>query len=90
MYDYYWARNYPSFNHNMMAIYYRFIIADMLQKFEKYRLPRSVYENLAWAGLGELTAGKKTIAWDNLSITEQNQIKSVWNQYFFNGAKTCL
>jgi len=89
LYDYYWKRYHPTWNHDLMASHYRKTIADMLQEFDNNRLSYSIYEAIAWAGLGKLDYNQSTIAWDNLSPSEKQTITSLINQYFFNGPSNC-
>ena len=89
LYDYYWNRNHPTSNHDMMASHYRSTIADMLQQFDNFRLPRSAYENLAWAGLGKIEKNQETIAWQNLTETEKTIITNLLNQHIFSGSSSC-
>lgn len=48
LYDYYFKRWKPTWNHEMMASHYREIIADIIQQFDNNRLPRTTYESVAW------------------------------------------
>jgi len=89
LYDYYWKRYKSGWNHNMMAIHYRTTIADIIQSFDNNRLPRSTYESVAWAGLGEIENNQSTVAWHNLTSTEQQAITDMLNKYFFNGTSNC-
>lgn len=67
LYDYYYSRYNPTWNHELMANHYRSTIADIIQQFDNNRLNRSTYEAVAWVGLGKLDTNLTTIAWDNLS-----------------------
>lgn len=89
LYDYYVERWYPAWNHNMMASHYINTIADIIQDFDNNRLSRSTYESVAWAGLGEIENNQSTVAWQNLTSSEQQAIIDVLNQYFFNGTSNC-
>ncbi|MGQ3676856.1 hypothetical protein [Tenacibaculum discolor] len=89
LYDYYIERWHPTWNHSMMATHYRTIIADIIQSFDNNRFPRSTYESIAWAGLGEIENNQSTVAWQNLTSTEQQAITDMLNKYFFNGTSNC-
>ena len=95
LYDYYWKRYKPTWNHNMMATHYRNTIADIIQDFDNNNnnnnnnLPRLTYESVAWAGLGKLENNKSTIAWQNLTSSERQTITNMLNQYFFKGTSNC-
>jgi len=89
LYDYYFKRYKPTWNHEMMANHYKGIIADVIQQFDNNRLPRSTYEAVSWVGLGKLYSNITTIAWDNLSLEEQNKINNLINDNFYNGPSNC-
>lgn len=89
LYDYYYKRYKPTWNHEMMANHYRGTIADIIQRFDNSRLPRATYEAVAWLGLGKLDANTTTLAWDNLSTEEKNRIRTLINENFYNGPSTC-
>lgn len=71
LFDYYWKRYHPTWNHNLMSQHYRNTIADIAQEFDNSSLSRQVYEDIAWAGLRILEDGSNSIACDNLSHSEQ-------------------
>jgi hypothetical protein len=87
--DYYYNRNHPTWNHNMMATHYRGIIADIIQQFDSNRLPRSTYESVTWLGLGKLGDGLTTVAWDNLSNAEKTAITNLINENLYKGPSNC-
>jgi hypothetical protein len=89
IYDYYIQRYQPNWNHDMMATHYVGVIADLIQEFDNNSLSRQIYEDISWAGLRVLEANVNSIAWDNLSETEQSRILSNLNQFFHNGAQNC-
>ena len=89
IYDYYWEKYKPTWNHNMMASHYRITIADMIEEFDNNRLPRSTYEALAWVGLGKIEGNQTTTAWDNLTTGERHAIENLIEQNFFNGPSNC-
>ncbi|QGK75059.1 hypothetical protein [Flavobacterium sp. SLB02] len=89
LYDYYFKRYKPTWNHEMMANHYKGIIADVIQQFDNNRLPRSTYEAVSWVGLGKLDSNITTIAWDNLSLEEKNKINNLINDNFYNGPSNC-
>ncbi|WP_409415475.1 hypothetical protein [Flavobacterium sp. PS2] len=89
LYDYYFKRYKPTWNHEMMASHYRSVIADIIQQFDNKRLPRSTYEAVTWVGLGKLDTNLTTIAWDNLSETEKAVINKLINDNFYNGPSNC-
>jgi hypothetical protein len=73
----------------MMVNHYRGTIADIIQKFDNNRLPRSTYEAVAWVGLGKLGKDKTTIAWDNLKPEEKKVIEALIRDDFYNGPSNC-
>ena len=89
LYNYYVEKWHPTWNHNMMATHYRTIIANIIEDFDKKRLSRSIYEDIAWAGLGELENNQSTFSWQNLTSNNQESIRIVINNYFFNGISNC-
>lgn len=91
LYDYYLVRYKPTWNHEMMANHYRTTIADIIQKFDNNRLPRSTYEAVSWVGLGVLDSDKglTTIAWDNLTPAEKTAINNLIKDNFYNGPSNC-
>ena len=89
IYDYYRERYKPTWNHNMMAQHYIEIIADMVEEFDNSSQPRQVYEDISWAGLREIEVLNNSIAWDNLSSTDQSRILNNLSQHFFNGPNNC-
>lgn len=91
LYDYYYKRYKPTWNHELMANHYRSIIADVAQQFDNNRLPRSTYEAVAWVGLGVLDKekGLTTIAWDNLSSDQKTIINNLIRDNFYNGPSNC-
>lgn len=89
LYDYYWKRYHPTWNHNLMAQHYRSTIADIAQQFDYNTKDRQVYEDITWAGLRILENGISSIAWDNLSTTEQQRILTNLSNFFHNGTNEC-
>ncbi|TWI02266.1 hypothetical protein IQ05_00508 [Flavobacterium tiangeerense] len=91
LYDYYEKRFKSTWNHEMMANHYRTTIADIIQKFDNNRLPRSTYEAVSWVGLGVLDKDKglTTIAWDNLTSEEKTAINKLISENFYNGPSNC-
>ena len=89
LYDYYWKRYKPTWNHEMMAQHYRYIIADIAQQFDNYNLPRQTYEDIAWVGLRVLEDLNNSIAWNNLSTSEQQRITTNITNIFKNGSSNC-
>lgn len=87
--DYYYNRNHPNWNHDMIASHYRGTIADVIQQFDNNRLPRSTYESVTWLGLGKLGGALTTVAWDNLSPAEQTAITNLINENLYKGPSTC-
>lgn len=73
----------------MVSGHYRSTIADMLQQFDNFRLSRSVYENLAWTGLGKIENNQETVAWQNLTEIEKTTITNLLNQHIFSGPSNC-
>ena len=72
-----------------MAQHYRSTIADIAQQFDNNIKDRQVYEDIAWAGLRILENGINSIAWDNLSTTEQQRILTNLSNFFHNGTNEC-
>ncbi|EIJ38658.1 hypothetical protein JoomaDRAFT_1646 [Galbibacter orientalis DSM 19592] len=89
LYDYYWKRYKPTWNHNLMAQHYRNTIADIVQQFDNNRLSRQIYVDIAWAGLRILEDRKESDAWSNLSPSEQNRVLLNLKNNFFNGISNC-
>jgi len=89
LYDYYYIRHHPTWNHNLMAQHYRSTIADIAQEFDNSNLSRQIYEDIAWAGLRVLENMNNSIAWDNLSSTEQQRISNNLSNTFVNGSSNC-
>lgn len=89
LYDYYWERFRPTWNHNLMAQHYISSIADVVQAFDNNNLSRQTYEDLAWAGLTELEDMNNSIAWDNLSPEVQQRITTNLINIFLNGSSNC-
>ncbi|WP_264531457.1 hypothetical protein [Flavobacterium sp. N502540] len=89
LYDYYYKRWRSTWNHEMMANHYRSTIANIIQQFDNNRLPRSVYESIAWLGLGKLDTNVTTIAWDNLSSEQKAITTKLINEHFYNGPSNC-
>lgn len=87
--DYFFNRNHPTWNHDMMATHYRGIIADIIQQFDNNRLPRSTYESVAWFGLGNLGDGKTTVAWANLSSAQKTAISNLISENIYKGPSNC-
>ncbi|MBB4799999.1 hypothetical protein HNP37_000038 [Flavobacterium nitrogenifigens] len=89
LYDYYFKRYKPTWNHEMMANHYRNTLADIIQQFDGNRLPRSTYEAITWLGLGKLDSNNTTLAWDNLPASEKIKITNLINENFYNGPSKC-
>jgi hypothetical protein len=89
LYDYYYDRYHPTWNHDLMAQHYRSTIADIAQEFDNSNFSRQVYEDLAWAGLRTLEGNVNSVAWDNLSTVEQQRILSNLTNIFHNGTSNC-
>jgi len=89
IYDYYVENYKPTWNHNMMAEHYIEVIADIVGEFDNNNLNPEIYEDIAWAGLRKLEDGNYSVAWNNLTESEQNRILNNLSQYFFNGRNNC-
>ncbi|KOP36504.1 hypothetical protein DBB36_04000 [Flavobacterium sp. WLB] len=89
LYDYYYKRWKPTWNHEMMANHYRSTIASIIQQFDNSRLPRSTYESIAWLGLGRLDTNITTIAWDNQSSEQKAMTTKLINEYIYKGPSNC-
>ena len=89
LYDYYFKRYKPSWNHEMMANHYRSTISDMIQNFDGNRLNKSTYDAIAWLGLGKLDKNNTTIAWDALSNDDKESIEKLIIENIYNGPKNC-
>ncbi len=89
LYDFYVERWHPTWNHNLMASHYRKVITDIIEDFDGKKLSRSTYEELSWAGLGELEGNQSTIAWKNLKDSKKQNIKNKLDVHFFNGTSNC-
>lgn len=83
LYDYYirWYNNIPiginitSAQHQAMAQHYRSIITQAIKEYSNNQYSQDIYDALAWAGL------MNTIAWNNLSLSEKNQIIQTINNF---------
>lgn len=89
LYEYYWEKYRPTWNHNLMADHYRNSIAKIIEDFDDGRLSVETYKSLAWVGLGKIENNQTTTAWDNLTLTQQQAIESIIDQHFFNGPIDC-
>lgn len=89
LYDYYYERNQPTWNHNMMAQHYRNVIADIAQEFDDFKLPREVYEDISWVGLRVIENFENSVAWDKLSSSDKIRIQKNIDNYFRNGVSDC-
>ncbi|GAA3730879.1 hypothetical protein GCM10022422_11330 [Flavobacterium ginsengisoli] len=89
LYDYYYKRWKPTWNHEMMANHYRSTIASIIKQFDNNRLPLSTYESIAWLGLGKLDTNITTIAWDNLSSEQKAMTTKLINEYIYKGPSNC-
>lgn len=89
IYDYYYKRSHPSWNHNMMAQHYRDVIADIAEEFDNKKLSRTEYEDVAWAGLRVIENFTNSIAWDNLSASDKSRVEKNLQKYFLNGPNNC-
>jgi len=85
LYDYYtrWKWNVPqgqepsSAQHEAMAQHYRSIIEQALREYDNTQT-NEVYEALAWTGL------RDTVAWNNLSQTQRDNIDQTVTNFFLN------
>ena len=89
LYDYYWKRYRPTWNHNLMAQHYRSTIADIIEQFDNSSKNRQIYEDIAWAGLRVLEDDMNSVAWNNLSGEEQQRIIRNLTNFFHNGTSNC-
>lgn len=89
LYDYYWKRYRPTWNHNLMAEHYRSTIADIIEQFDNSSKNRQIYEDIAWAGLRVLEDDMNSVAWNNLSGVEQQRIIRNLTNFFHNGTSNC-
>ena len=89
LYDYYWKRYRPTWNHNLMAQHYRSTIADIIEQFDNSSKNRQIYEDIAWAGLRVLEDDMNSVAWNNLSGVEQQRIIRNLTNFFHNGTSNC-
>jgi hypothetical protein len=89
LYDYYFKRYKPSWNHEMMANHYRSTISDMIQNFDGNRLNKSTYDAISWLGLGKLDKNNTTIAWDTLSNDDKEVIEKLIIENIYNSPKNC-
>jgi len=83
LYDYYirWFNNIPvgmnatTAQHQMMAQHYRDIISQAISEYDNNQHSQAIYDALAWQGL------MNTIAWNNFSQSEKNQIIQTINNF---------
>ncbi len=89
LYDYYWERYHPTWNHNLIAEHYRSTIADIAEEFDNSNYSRETYEDISWVGLRVLEDMSNSIAWDNLSDIEKNRVSNALENVFKNGPSNC-
>lgn len=83
LYDYYmrWKWNVPkgqspsNAQHQAMAQHYRDIISQAIMEYDNNQHSQDIYDALTWVGL------MNTIAWNNLSLSEKNQIIQTINNF---------
>ncbi|WP_292892553.1 hypothetical protein [Nonlabens sp.] len=88
LYDYYYQRFQPNWQHNLMAAHYRSRMALMLLDFDNSRLPLSVYQDICWVGIRTTSNGNTTPSWVNVSASDRNRIIQNINDNFYNGPNT--
>ncbi len=70
IYDYYYKRHTPEWQHEQMAVHFVPIIVSALKEFDD-SFDEEVYEALSWVGL------KNTISWNNLNEQDQNNFNQI-------------
>ena len=59
-----------------------------MRELDNYRYPTDHYKFFAWAGLRVLE-DMNSVAWNNLSSTEQQRILNNLSNTFVNGSSNC-
>ena len=72
-----------NYQHQQMAQHYVNTIADALADFDNNQHSENFYQNLAWTGL------QNTVAWNNLSTTQQNEIQNTITNAIQNEPHEC-
>lgn len=81
LYDYYYQRKLPDWDHEMMAAHFIDIIKQALKDYDSTQ-SEEVYEALAWGGL------KNTSSWNALSPQQQANLTTI-RQNFLNNNTNC-
>ena len=94
VYDYF--REYgKNWDHQQMASHYRSTIAQGLKQYDNAQHSDTYYDALAWEGLSEikdLNGNQDTIyteAWQELSISQQQEVLNIISTEKLNGNKIC-
>ena len=83
------VRRHRDWSHNFMANHYRDTIARVIQEYatgiavSDSQQPQQLYMNLAWRGL---RIDNQIEAWDNLSISQQEAINNIIDNYTINNS----
>lgn len=83
IYDYYVDRWKPNWGHEQMAQHYRDIIVSAISEYDNNQHTQEVYEALAWIGLQD------TIAWNNLTQSERDNITQTRTNFINNDTDKC-
>ncbi len=83
IYDYYVERWKPDWGHEQMAQHYRNVIVSVISEYDNNQHTPEVYEALAWIGL------ENTIAWNNLTQPEKDNITQTRTNFIDNDTSKC-
>lgn len=83
IYDYYVERWKPNWGHQQMAQHYRNTIVGALKEFDNNQHTQAQYEAIAWLGL------EGTVAWNNLTQAEKDNITQTRTNFINNDTDKC-
>lgn len=83
IYDYYVERWKSNWGHQQMAQHYRNIIVGALKEFDNNQHTQAQYEAIAWLGLDG------TVAWNNLTQPEKDNITQTRTNFINNDTDKC-
>ncbi|KGO78812.1 hypothetical protein Q763_16630 [Flavobacterium beibuense F44-8] len=77
IYDYYYQRRLPGWQHEQMAAHFMDIIIQAMKEYDSSQ-SEEVYEAIAWIGL------KGTISWNNLTQEQRDNYNNIESNYLAN------
>lgn len=83
IYDYYLARYKPNAGHEHLAQHYRNTIISAITEYDNNQHSQEVYDAIAWIGL------EGTIAWNNLTQLERDNIIQIRTDFIENDTNKC-